>query len=58
MKLGNDDKLILIDLVDQKIKDIQDLIIFDKENGQYLSFIPTMQKKIKTLENIKKILNE
>jgi len=58
MKLGNDDKLILIDLVDEKIKDIQDLIIFDRENGQYLSFISTMEKRIKILENIKKMLNE
>jgi hypothetical protein len=58
MKLENDDRLILIDLVDDKIKQIQDLIDFDRENGQYLSFISTMEKRIKILENLKKTLNE
>jgi hypothetical protein len=58
LNLPYDDKLILIDLVDEKIKDIQDMINFDKENGQYLSFISTMEKRIKILQNIKKMLNE
>jgi hypothetical protein len=58
MKLGNREKFILLELVNEKIIQLQNLMIFDKEFGQYLSFLPTLEEHLQTLQNIKKVLNE
>jgi hypothetical protein len=58
MKLGNREKFILLELVNERIIQLQNLMVFDKKYGQYLSFLPTLEEHIQTLQNIKKVLNE
>lgn len=59
MKLNSVDRLILTELINEKIDQLEIQIEGEEKFGQYLKLIPIMKKRIEKLRNIKeKLENE
>lgn len=59
MKLNSVDRLILTELINEKIDQLEIQIEGEEKFGQYLKLIPKIKKRIEKLRNIKeKLENE